>query len=151
MSKVMRCAASIGLTAIMVFAFVGCSKERPDLNVTKTRDTIRIINHGETPVQIQEIRYNGGRCKPTTQEECDDFEKNILHKNNMTAEEYLKTTIYQTVCNQERTRVALPKTLQQGDTMNDFTPKNGDKSCNTMEIIEVAIVTDHGTVTYTWK
>ena len=48
-------------------------------------------------------------------------------------------------------RVALPKMLQQGDSVNDFAPKNGDESCNKMEIVEVTIVTDNGTVTYTWK
>ena len=149
MSEFARCAKALSLSMMIAFTFVGCSEKDLDLSVEKTAaDRIKIVNREDFPVQIQDVQYNGGRCKRVTPEACEKF----YHQDSGLGTPEGMRLSYNNACNQEWNRVTFPKTLQQGEWMSDFTPLNEQESCSQpAEIINVTIFTDHGTRSYTWK
>jgi hypothetical protein len=135
---------------MIAFTFVGCSEKDLDLSVEKTAaDRIKIVNREDFPVQIQDIQYNSDRCKRVTRKTCDDHR--AMGDHGLETPEGV-ALYYNNACIREMNRAAFPKTLQQGEWFIDFAPLNEQESGKVlMEIIKVAIVTDHGTTTRTWK
>jgi hypothetical protein len=168
MNKIATCLLAGGL---FFGGYETAIAQQPDLRVVKEGVKIRITNIGENPVEVREVIFNDGRCKPPPREVCADIAgkiKKIKGGAGGGDPSYggFDLTIDTIVCMHGYPKLfprilvetwtpikkpEYPVTLHEGQSIQDIPPDSTEASCKDIEVIRITVVTDKGNAAFTWR